>query len=168
MKLVFSTIALILSGVFAGCASAPEPGLEAARRMILDGRAECVLVKDGRILAQESGGGVSPGSQKRRATAARDIPAPTLYEFIPLVAKPKVGMPVRSSMTRAIPLKSVPIIIGIGVPASAMKRGRSSSAARQTSPINFSSSPISASTSASAEMNTSEGMSYQRGSSCVL
>lgn len=60
MKLVFSTIALILSGVFAGCASAPEPGLEAARRMILDGRAECVLVKDGRILAQESGGGVSP------------------------------------------------------------------------------------------------------------
>ena len=48
MKLVFSTIALILSGVFAGCASAPEPGLEAARRMILDGRAECVLVKDGR------------------------------------------------------------------------------------------------------------------------
>ena len=56
MKLVFSTIALILSGVFAGCASAPEPGLEAARRMILDGRAECVLVKDGRILAQESGG----------------------------------------------------------------------------------------------------------------
>ena len=77
-------------------------------------------------------------------------------------------MPVRSSMTRAIPLKSVPIIIGIGVPASAMKRGRSSSAARQTSPINFSSSPISASTSASAEMNTNEGMSYQRGSSCVL
>ena len=60
MKFVFSTIALILSGVFAGCASAPEPGLEAARRMILDGRAECVLVKDGRILAQESGGGVSP------------------------------------------------------------------------------------------------------------
>lgn len=60
MKLVFSTIALILSGVFAGCASAPEPGLEAARRMILDGRAECVLVKDGRIQAQESGGGVSP------------------------------------------------------------------------------------------------------------
>lgn len=60
VKLVFSTIALILSGVFAGCASAPEPGLEAARRMILDGRAECVLVKDGRILAQESGGGVSP------------------------------------------------------------------------------------------------------------
>lgn len=59
MKFVFSTIALILSGVFAGCASAPEPGLEAARRMILDGRAECVLVKDGRILAQESGG-VSP------------------------------------------------------------------------------------------------------------
>ena len=52
VKLVFSTIAFILSGVFAGCASAPEPGLEAARRMM--------LVKDGRILAQESGGGVSP------------------------------------------------------------------------------------------------------------
>lgn len=57
VKLVFSTIAFILSGVFAGCASAPEPGLEAARRMILDGRAECVLVKDGRI-------------RRRRAAAA--------------------------------------------------------------------------------------------------
>ena len=58
MKLVFSTIALILSGVFAGCASAPEPGLEAARRMILDGRAECVLVKDrhvhGEVMSEDA------------------------------------------------------------------------------------------------------------------
>ncbi len=60
MKFVFSIVALILAGVFAGCTSAPDSGLEAARRMILEGRAECVLVKDGRILAQESGGGVSP------------------------------------------------------------------------------------------------------------
>ena len=80
----------------------------------------------------------------------------------------KDGTPDRLSISRAMAARSQPVIIGIGVPARAMKRGESSFAARTVSSISFSSSPSTASSSESPEMKTRESMSYQRGSSWVL
>ena len=64
--------------------------------------------------------------------------------------------------------KSTPVIMGMGVPATATKAGCSSFAVRAQSPISFSSSPRIASVSVRAEMKTRESVSYQRGSSWVL
>ena len=69
-----------------------------------------------------------------------------------MVANPKDGMPVFFSIRRASPGKSVPIIMGIGVPHRAMNLGCSSEAARQTSFTSLLSSPIMASISVRAEM----------------
>ena len=85
-----------------------------------------------------------------------------------MVAKPNVGMPVRCSMREARAAKSVPMTMGMGVPARAMKAGWSSRAASATSPMNFSSSPITASSSERPERNTRLSVSYHRGSSWVL
>ena len=87
---------------------------------------------------------------------------------MPVVAKPMVGMPVRSSMTFATASKSKPVMAGMGVPARAMNLGESSPAAVTMSEISFSSSPRMASISLRAEMKTMLSMSYQRGSSWVV
>ena len=66
---------------------------------------------------------------------------------------PKLGMPISCSMMRARAGRSVPIIIGIGVPARAMKRGCRLAAASSTSWISFSSaSPVRAWISSRAEI----------------
>jgi len=44
----------------AGCASNYLIPMQQARVLINKGKAECVLIKDGRIIAEKSGGGVSP------------------------------------------------------------------------------------------------------------
>ena len=85
----------------------------------------------------------------------------------PIIVKPNAGMPVRFSTTDATALKSVPIIMGMGVPAMAMNRGFSCSAAETMSEMSFSSSPMMASISEMPERNTMLSWSYQRGSSCV-
>lgn len=42
------------------CTSQQNTAIEQARALICEGKAECVLVKDGRIIKQQSGRGVSP------------------------------------------------------------------------------------------------------------
>ena len=53
---------LILLPLFlvSGCASATSDAVSEASQMIRDGKAECVLVRDNRILYVERGRGVSP------------------------------------------------------------------------------------------------------------
>ena len=60
------------------------------------------------------------------ARASNALYAPDTYECIPVVSNPKVGIFVSYSIIFAIALKSVPIIVGIGVPAMAIKFGLSS------------------------------------------
>ena len=108
------------------------------------------------------------GRTKRSAYSRSACPAPETYEPMPLEGTKKDGTPDRLSISRAMAARSQPVIIGIGVPARAMKRGESSFAARTVSSISFSSSPSTASSSESPEMKTSASMSYQRGSSWVL
>ena len=86
------------------------------------------------------------------AIPASAIDAPWIYVFMPVVGKPKLGMPVRCSMTEATASKSKPVIVGIGVPAIAMNFGFSTSAASTMSLMSFSSSPIMASISLMPEM----------------
>jgi len=60
--LLLMTMALPIS--FCGCASQPaqveSPVFERAREMLKNGQAECVLLRDGTIVAVERGHGVSP------------------------------------------------------------------------------------------------------------
>ena len=91
-------------------------------------------------------------STKRSAMPASAIDAPWMYVFIPVVGKPKLGMPVLFSITEATASKSKPVIVGIGVPAIAMKAGFSTSAASTISLMSFSSSPIIASISLMPEI----------------
>ncbi len=51
---------VIASLLLAGCVSTEHSKIEEARAMIRENKAECVLVKDGRIYAQGRGHGVSP------------------------------------------------------------------------------------------------------------
>ncbi len=53
---LFGCIALFLPA----CSSLPEKELQEARQMILDGKAECVLIHSGDIFAQKRGRGVNP------------------------------------------------------------------------------------------------------------
>ena len=71
----------------------------------------------------------------------------------------------RFSSSAAMPLKSVPITIGTGLPITAIIVGRSSSQAATTRSTSLSSSPSTASISRSPEQNVRAGASYQRGSS---
>lgn len=53
-------IALVMVAfcAIAGCSS--DSAVDTAKKMIADGRAECILVRDNEIVAFESGGGVNP------------------------------------------------------------------------------------------------------------
>jgi len=83
---------------------------------------------------------------------AKAIDTPCIYVFIPVVGKPKLGIPVLCSITEATASKSKPVIVGIGVPAIAMNAGLSTSAASTMSFMSFSSSPIIASISLRPEI----------------
>ena len=63
IRILSASFAFLTVLFLAGCASAvpePEPAVEQAKAMIREGRAECVLVRDGRIVCIERGRGVSP------------------------------------------------------------------------------------------------------------
>lgn len=53
-------VSAILALVGYGCAATEDPGVAAARQLIREGKAECVVVRDGRVAAVERGRGVSP------------------------------------------------------------------------------------------------------------
>ena len=80
-----------------------------------------------------------------------------------LVWTAKDGMRVRLSTRRAIPLRSTPVIMGMGVPAMATKAGVSLRAASTMSSMMRLSLPSTASISVSAEMQTDEGIVFPRG-----
>ena len=59
MKKFFLPAALALLTA-CGCATTQDPAVAAARKLIRNGQAECVVVRDGHIAAIERGRGVSP------------------------------------------------------------------------------------------------------------
>ena len=135
---------------------------------------------EGTVPLREKSSGVAPRmltaffrfvalrSVMRSAIAARASDAPHRYERMPLVPKAKQGIPLRASTSAAIARRSQPVIIGIGVPAMAANLGWSRPIVSTISPITFSSSPMIASISVSAEMKIRLREPYQRGSSWVL
>ncbi len=58
MKNIF--IMMLFAVCAGGCGGLNDAKVAEARQMILDHQAECVLIKNGRIIARECGGGVSP------------------------------------------------------------------------------------------------------------
>ena len=85
-----------------------------------------------------------------------------------MVAMPKVGIFVSFSIILAIPLKSVPIIMGMGVPPMQINLGWRFFAASTISRTSFPSSPITASSSDNADIYTMLSMEYHLGSSWVV
>ena len=106
-------------------------------------------------------------STNRSASARNAWRMPAWYVCMPDVSKCRVGMPLRFSMTRATPLKSVPVMAAMGEPNTAMNVGSVSFAASTTSEMYFSSLPRMASYSRSPEMKIRLSEPYQRGSSWV-
>jgi hypothetical protein len=86
----------------------------------------------------------------------------------PAVGTMTVGKPVRASRVRAKPLRSVPMISEMGVPARATKRRFSPVATVAILPMNLSSLPRMTSISKSPAPTTVAGPRYQRGSSSIL
>lgn len=77
MKRIWTSLFFSLLIFLSGCAvsrSVKDPVMEQARQKILSGEAQCVLIRNNKIVYQEKGRGVSPllALYKRQRTAMKD------------------------------------------------------------------------------------------------